>query len=33
MKEEVKLAKQWLGKADNDLLNADNNLASEEIPM
>ena len=33
MKEEVKLAKQWLGKADNDLLNVDNNLASEVIPF
>jgi len=26
------LAKQWLAKAENDLLNADNNLKAESIP-
>jgi len=26
MQEEVKIAQQWLAKANNDLLNADNNL-------
>ena len=25
-------AKQWIEKARNDLLNADNNLAAQEIP-
>ena len=33
MREEIELARQWLTKADNDLLNADNNLASENIPF
>ena len=33
MCEEIDLAKQWLAKADNDLLNADNNLSSEKIPF
>ena len=27
---EINLAKQWLAKAMNDLLNADNNLAARE---
>ena len=29
---EINLAKQWLTKAQNDLLNVDNNLAAGEIP-
>ena len=33
MREEIELAKQWLAKADNDLLNADNNLSSERVPF
>jgi len=33
MQEEIDLAKQWLNKADNDLLNADNNLRSKNIPF
>jgi len=33
MQEEIDLAKQWLNKADNDLLNADNNLCSQNIPF
>jgi len=33
MSEEIKIARQWLAKARNDLLNADNNLKSEEIPF
>ncbi len=33
MSEEIKIAKQWLAKADNDLLNVDNNLKSENIPF
>ena len=33
MSEELKIAKQWLAKAKNDLLNADNNLKSDEIPF
>jgi HEPN domain-containing protein len=32
MSEEIELARQWLAKARNDLLNADNNLRSEEVP-
>lgn len=30
--EEIEIAKQWLAKARNDLLNADNNLRSEQVP-
>ena len=30
---EFEIARQWLAKADNDLLNADNNLNSENIPF
>jgi len=33
MNEELKIGRQWLAKAKNDLLNADNNLASEAIPF
>ena len=33
MREEIEVAKQWVAKADNDLLNADNNLVSEKIPF
>lgn len=33
MSEEIEIARQWLAKAWNDLLNADNNLKSEEIPF
>ena len=33
MSEEIDIAKQWLAKARNDLLNADNNLKAEEIPF
>jgi HEPN domain-containing protein len=29
---EVEIARQWVAKASNDLLNADNNLSSEQIP-
>ena len=32
MNADMDLAKQWLAKAKNDLLNADNNLRSEIIP-
>jgi HEPN domain-containing protein len=32
MFEKMKVAKQWLAKAGNDLLNADNNLQSEVVP-
>jgi HEPN domain-containing protein len=32
MNAEMDLAKQWLAKAENDLLNADNNLKSEIVP-
>jgi len=32
MSEEIEIARQWLDKADNDLLNADNNLSSSRIP-
>ena len=33
MSEEIEIARQWLAKARNDLLNADNNLGSEQIPF
>ena len=33
MSEEIEIAKQWVAKAANDLLNADNNLKSEIIPF
>ena len=33
MSEEIEIARQWLDKAKNDLLNADNNLKSEEVPF
>lgn len=33
MYEDMEIARQWLAKARNDLLNADNNLNSEEIPF
>ena len=29
----MEIARQWLAKAKNDLLNADNNLKSEEVPF
>ncbi len=32
MSAEFDLARQWLAKAQSDLLNADNNLAAEQIP-
>ena len=32
MCEEVEIARQWVAKASNDLLNADNNLGSAKIP-
>lgn len=32
MNAEMELARKWLAKAQNDLLNADNNLRSEVIP-
>jgi len=32
MHAEIEIAKQWLAKAENDLLNADNNLKAEDIP-
>ena len=32
MMEEIEISKQWVAKARNDLLNADNNLKAEEIP-
>ena len=32
MSEEMEIAKQWLGKARNDLLNADNNLKAQDVP-
>jgi HEPN domain-containing protein len=31
--DQIEIAKQWVAKADNDLLNADNNLKSENIPF
>ena len=33
MHEEIELAKRWLAKADNDLLNADNNLNADNVPF
>ncbi len=33
MSEEIEIGKQWLAKAKNDLLNADNNLNAEKIPL
>ena len=33
MSEEIDIAKQWLAKARNDLLNVDNNLKAEEVPF
>ena len=33
MSEELEIARQWLAKTINDLLNADNNLTSQEIPF
>ncbi len=33
MLENLEIARQWLSKAMNDLLNADNNLRSERIPF
>ena len=30
---DIELSKQWVAKARNDLLNADNNLRAEEIPF
>ena len=32
MYEEVEIARQWLAKANSDLLNVDNNLRSQSIP-
>ena len=32
MRENLEIARQWLAKATNDLLNADNNLEAENIP-
>jgi HEPN domain-containing protein len=32
MSGEIEIARQWLAKARNDLLNADNNLNSDEVP-
>ena len=32
MSDETEIARQWLAKARNDLLNADNNLNSDEVP-
>ena len=33
MLEEIEIGKQWLNKAENDLLNADNNLKSKTVPF
>ena len=33
MSENLEIARQWLSKAMNDLLNADNNLKSEVVPF
>ena len=33
LKDDIQIAKQWVAKADNDLLNADNNLKCEEVPF
>ena len=32
MDEQAEIAKQWLAKAESDLLNADNNLKAENVP-
>jgi HEPN domain-containing protein len=32
MSEELRLARQWVAKAENDLLSADNNLRAEHVP-
>jgi HEPN domain-containing protein len=32
MSERIEIARQWLAKARNDLLNVDNNLRAEVIP-
>lgn len=32
MSEELKLARQWVAKAANDLLSADNNLKANDVP-
>ena len=32
MSDEMQIARQWLAKAKNDLLNADNNLAAGKVP-
>ena len=33
MSEEIDIARQWVVKAKNDLLNADNNLKAKEVPF
>ena len=33
MSENLEIARQWLSKATNDLLNADNNLKSDVVPF
>jgi len=33
MSDEIEISKQWIAKAKNDLLNADNNLQADEIPF
>lgn len=33
MSGEIEHARQWLAKAKNDILNADNNLAAREVPL
>lgn len=33
MSADTELARQWLAKAQNDLLNADNNLNAEQVPL
>jgi hypothetical protein len=30
---DLELARQWIGKSANDLLNADNNLAATKVPL
>jgi len=32
MRAEIEIARQWVAKADNDLLNVDNNLRSQNVP-
>lgn len=32
MSAETDIARQWLAKADSDLLNVDNNLRSQNVP-